>query len=198
MFRLDLSRILLFVFVVFFSSLGFAEDTLPANFGKGTWEVGLWAGGGTALWGASENPRLWTAGIRIGKVISKERGEGNWRGNLEAAVELFPAYLLLEDKNVSGISLTPLLIKWNFTSRPKVIPFFELGGGVLVTNEEVPVGTTKFNFTPQAAFGIHFLNSHKHSVSVLFKYLHISNGGLATPNPGINSVELIVGFEWIR
>jgi len=30
------------------------------------------------------------------------------------------------------------------------------------------------------------------------KYVHISNAGLATPNPGINTVQVSVGYHWFK
>jgi hypothetical protein len=48
------------------------------------------------------------------------------------------------------------------------------------------------NFSPSAALGMHLLGD-KHALSVELRYLHISNAGLSSPNPGINTVEVRVG-----
>ena len=56
-------------------------------------------------------------------------------------------------------------------------------GGALFTNHDVPTGTNTVNFMDQAALGMHILGSRK-NVSVELRYMHISNAGLATPNPG--------------
>ena len=49
------------------------------------------------------------------------------------------------------------------------------------------------NFTPSAALGMHLLDD-KYAFSVEVRYLHISNAGLSSPNPGINTVEVRVGW----
>ena len=62
----------------------------------------------------------------------------------------------------------------------------------LFTTHEVPAGTSTINFTSGAAFGLHFLGEHCWSVDV--RYMHISNAGLASPNPGVNTVQVRLGF----
>jgi len=72
-------------------------------------------------------------------------------------------------------------------------PYIELSGGTLFTNHDVPTGTNTVNFTSCAALGTHILrDSHNWSLEV--RYMHISNAGLATPNPGLNTVQVRLGF----
>jgi len=74
-----------------------------------------------------------------------------------------------------------------------VVPYLELGGGTLFTNSKVPEGTSRINFITGGAAGLHFLRS-KHNISAEVRYMHISNAGLATPNPGINTIQFRLGF----
>jgi hypothetical protein len=48
------------------------------------------------------------------------------------------------------------------------------------------------NFTDQAALGLHLLGA-KYNLSLELRYMHISNAGLATPNPGVNTVQVRLG-----
>ncbi len=64
--------------------------------------------------------------------------------------------------------------------------------GRFFTTHEVPSGTSTINFTPGAAFGMYFLGNHAWSVDV--RYIHISNAGLTVPNPGVNTVQVRLGF----
>jgi hypothetical protein len=82
--------------------------------------------------------------------------------------------------------------KWIFATRGHVAPYIELNGGTLFTTHEVPAGTSTINFTSGAAFGLHFLGEHTWSVDV--RYMHISNAGLTSPNPGVNTVQVRLGF----
>jgi hypothetical protein len=87
----------------------------------------------------------------------------------------------------------PLGLKWNFERHGRFSPFLELTGGVVFTNHSVPTGTNPVNFMDQAALGTHILGE-KYNVSLELRYMHISNAGLATPNPGINTVQLRLGI----
>jgi len=178
---------------------GSASLNLPAaSLKKGTWDLGVWTGGGTALTGSTSNTRLWTAGVRVGRVMTGEHGPGWLRGNLEWAADIIPAYVVFQNNTVYGAGLNPGLFKWNFTRGRKIAPFVELGGGLLFTRSDVPPGTSTINFTPQVGFGMHIFTSEKRAVTLTGRYVHISNSGLATPNPGINTIQFSVGYNWFK
>jgi hypothetical protein len=102
--------------------------------------------------------------------------------------------LLTQRTNTAyGFGLNPFALKWNFAGRSGVIPYFELGGGTLFTNTQVPPGTSRVNFTTSGALGVHLLRS-KYNWSAEVRFMHISNAGLATPNPGINTLQFRIGF----
>jgi hypothetical protein len=69
----------------------------------------------------------------------------------------------------------------------------ELNGGVLFTNHNVPTGTNTVNFASSLALGTHILQE-KYNWSIEARYMHISNAGLAVPNPGINTVQVRLGI----
>ena len=109
-------------------------------------------------------------------------------------MDVVPAFLLTQSTNTAyGLGLNPVALKWNFAGPRRVTPYVELGGGVLFTNTEVPPGTSRVNFTPQGAVGVHFPHS-KYNLSAEVRFMHISNAGLATPNPGINTLQVRIGF----
>jgi hypothetical protein len=104
-----------------------------------------------------------------------------------------PAFVVFQQANTAyGAGVNPIVFKWLFAARGRVAPYVELGGGVLYTTHEVPSETSNINFTPGAAFGLHFLGERAWSVDL--RYMHISNAGLSTPNPGVNTVQVRVGF----
>jgi hypothetical protein len=73
------------------------------------------------------------------------------------------------------------------------MPYIDIGGGTLFTNDKVPVGTSRVNFTTSGAIGAHFFRS-KYNWSAELRFMHISNAGLIRPNPGINTLQLRIGF----
>src|SRR5262249_36508995 len=80
----------------------------------------------------------------------------------------------------------------------KTVPYLEFGGGVLVSSTEVPRNTSTVNFLTHAALGFHFIVKEKQALTLTTRYEHISNAGLATPNPGINTVQFTVGWNWFK
>ena len=182
------------------SASAFAQSLPSDLLEKGTWELGIWTAGGHSVSGGTADTGVWNAGVRVGKILTNEHGSGFVRGNLEYAVDFIPAYLLvfLSRTSCAG-GFDPFVLKWNFTtSGRKVAPYLEFGGGVLLSLDDVPPGTSNVNFMPQASFGVQIFTREKRAVSLAAKYVHISNAGLATPNPGINTIQFSVGYHWFK
>jgi len=68
----------------------------------------------------------------------------------------------------------------------------------LFSSTEVPRNTSTVNFLTHAALGFQFFVKEKRSLTLSTRYEHISNAGLATPNPGINTVQFTVGWHWFK
>ena len=163
---------------------------------EGEHEVQIWTGGGHGTNGSQSSDRVWNAGLRYGLILTAPHGPGFLRGRLEYAVEAVPAFLVFQKQNTAyGAGVNPFAFKWAFDTRGAVVPYFEIGGGTLFTNTQVPAGTSRVNFTTSGALGLHFLRS-KRNFSTEVRFMHISNAGLANPNPGINTVQLRLGFGW--
>jgi hypothetical protein len=159
-------------------------------------EIEFWTTGGHGTNGTTQHTGLWTAGFRYGWIITEPRGPGLLRGRFEYAVDAVPAFVLFQHSNTAhGAAFNPFTLIWNFDARGRVVPYIELGGGALFTNTQVPQGTSRINFTSASALGLHFLTK-KLTWSTDIRFMHISNAGLETPNPGINTVQLRLGVGW--
>jgi lipid A 3-O-deacylase len=157
-------------------------------------ELQLWTGGGHSVSGGTSKIGLWNVGLRYGWILTRPHGPGFLKGRFEYAVEAVPAFLVFQPANTAyGTGVNPLNLKWDFATRGRAVPYFELSGGTLFTIHDVPTGTSSVNFTSGAALGTHFLGD-THNWSLEVRYMHISNAGLATPNPGINTVQVRVGI----
>ena len=160
--------------------------------GDHEWQV--WTGGGHGTNGQQSGDSVWNLGGRFGLVLTDEHGPGFLRGRLEYAIDVVPAFVIWQKPGAAyGAGVNPFAFKWIFAQRHGIAPFVELGGGTLFTNVKAPPGTSRVNFTTTGAVGLHFLRS-KYNVSTDIRFMHISNAGLATPNPGINTIQLRVGF----
>jgi lipid A 3-O-deacylase len=157
-------------------------------------ELQIWTGGGGGLSGSTAGTGVFNIGLRYGWVLTAPHGPGILRGQFEYAVEAVPAFLVIQPTGTTyGAGVNPFALKWNFTGHGSVVPYMEIGGGTLFTGDTVPPGTSRVNFTSGGAFGIHFLRN-KFNWSAEVRYMHISNAGLTSPNPGINTIQLRIGF----
>jgi len=159
-------------------------------------EIEIWTAGGHGTNGSTQHTGVWTAGFRYGWVITAPHGPGMLRGRFEYAVDAVPVFAVFQPTNTAyGAAVNPFGLIWNFDTHGRVVPYIELGGGVLFTNTRVPAGTSRINFTTAGAAGLHFL-TRKMTWSGDIRFMHISNAGLTTPNPGINTLQLRLGLSW--
>jgi len=160
---------------------------------RGGNEVQIWAGGGHSVPGGTKDTGAFSAGLRYGWILTGPHLPGFLRGRFEYALDAVPVFLVFQPANTAyGAGFDPLGLKWNFERHGRFSPYLELCGGTLFTNHNVPTGTNTLNFTDQAALGTHILGA-KYNWSLELRYMHISNAGLATPNPGINTVQVRLG-----
>jgi lipid A 3-O-deacylase len=157
-------------------------------------ELQVWTGGGHSVPGGTSHTDVWNAGVRYGWILTRPHGPGFLKGRFEYLLDATPVFAVWQRFNTTyGGGLSPLGLKWNFATRSRVDPYLELNGGTLFTNKNVPPGTNDVNFTSAGAFGIHVLGD-RYAWTLEARYMHISNAGLATPNPGINTVQVRVGI----
>ena len=181
---------LLFLILILLTPIFALAQTGPE---KGSNEVQVWAGGGHSVSGGRGNTGVFNAGLRYGWVLTGPHLPSFLRGRFEYAVDAVPVFLIFQPANTAyGVGFDPLGLKWNFQRHGRLSPYLELTGGVLFTDHNVPTGTNTVNFMDQAALGMHILGA-KRNVSLELRYMHISNAGLATPNPGINTVQVRLG-----
>ena len=199
---------------LFVSSLSFAQETkkedskakkeakesvLPVK--KGAWELTPLIGGGTGF-GKRSSTQFFYGQFRAGRVLTEDHFNGWMRGNFEYAFDVTPLFVVMQPPATTyGAGFSPVVLKWNFTSGRRMVPFAEITGGALWTGQDVPFGTNNFNFTPQGGFGIHFLRKNNPDQAITFvgKYMHVSNAGIADSNSGINaSIQFELGYTWFK
>ena len=160
------------------------------------WQV--WTGGGHGINGSQSGTGVWNLGLRYGLILTSPHGPGFLRGQLEYAFDVVPAWAIMQKTNTAyGGGVNPFAFKWILSSPKKVKPFFEIEGGTLFTNKDVPEGTSQIKFTTSGWFGAHFLGE-KHNFSAEVRFQHISNAGMSNPNPGINTIQVRIGFGAFR
>jgi lipid A 3-O-deacylase len=112
----------------------------------------------------------------------------------------------------TGVSVTPIILRWNLTHGKKLMPWVQAAGGSLWTNHKYPAfgssvlnltndgpnsEASVFNFTPQGGIGFHYFVKDKRTVDFSANAVHISSASLGDKNPGVNaSVQFSLGYTW--
>ena len=213
------------------------ESPVQARAKTPSWEYGVLFQGGKGVTDMRDDFQFFMAGAHLGKVLTPQIGRGALRGTFEYAGEVFPywqsntptfqRYSCLPTPNVTviscvgpytvggtyhGASLTPIILRWNFTAGRRIMPFAQAAGGVLWTNHKYPAygqgpvnlgndgpnsDASVWNFTPQGGIGLHYFVRPRQSFDLGANAVHISSASLGDRNPGVNaSVQFSIGYSW--
>jgi len=89
-----------------------------------------------------------------------------------------------------------LLVRWHIIAQPTWSFYLDGGAGLMATSEDVPEGTQRFNFTPQAGFGFTFEVAENTRLFVGMRLHHLSNANLNAENEGLDSVMAYAGVSF--
>jgi lipid A 3-O-deacylase len=212
------------------------QSSPVAQAAKANWEYGVVVQGGVGLEERTDFS-FFLAGGHLGRVLTPELGTGLFKGNFEYAVEVFPLWQSYTPKfpvlkcplgatvvtqcygpvtaggTYRGVSITPIMLRWNLTHGKRFIPWVQAAGGVVYTTRKYPaVGdlnpldptqtgpaadTSVWNFTPQGGIGAHYFLKPNRSIDASVNGVHISSSSLGDKNPGVNvSLQVSVGYTW--
>ena len=212
-----------------------ADSPVAAVANSTGWEYGALIQGGVGLEQRTDFS-FFMVGGHLGKVLTPQLGSGSLRGNIEYSVEVFPFWQSYTPRfqriscngatpdpvcsapytvggTYTGVSITPIQVRWNFTHGKRFMPWVQAAGGVIWTNHKYPaVGdlnpddptqtgpasdTSVWNFTPQGGIGAHYFLKARRSVDFSVNAVHISSASLGDKNPGVNvSLQMSVGYTW--
>lgn len=162
------------------------------------WNKGLFVGGSQSF-ANSFSAQTFLAGVRIGRVLSHQKGSGALRGSFEVAIDVIPIneFWISGHAQYAG-AIDPLVGKWNFTAGKTVSPYVAAVGGVVFSPSNLPPGdTSQVNFTSGAELGAQWFHNSKNSINFAVKIYHLSNASIGNLNPGINgAVQFMVGYTW--
>ena len=172
-----------------------AADERPE---KGGTEIQIWTAAGHSAINGVRDTGVWNVGLRYGVILTDAHGPGFVRGRLEYAVDAVPMYLVFQPGGVAyGVGVNPFAFKWLFDARGRVAPYFDFGGGIVLTSSKVPAGVTHVNFTSGTGIGVNVGRGRAHW-SIEARWLHISNAGLTDFNPGMNVIQARAGIGWFH
>ncbi|MEI9969203.1 MAG: acyloxyacyl hydrolase [Terracidiphilus sp.] len=203
-----------------------------------SWEYGPFANWGTGVGDRSDYKFFW-AGFQVGKILSPVVHAGIFSGQFEYGGEIMPLWqaytppphtVQIECETstgqlypcpwqfgggtFTGVSIMPVIFKWNFLTRSRRIqPWFQAAGGLIYTTHKFPpnymsnndpakgpiidAGTSVWNFMPQGGFGVHYFLKSRRSIDVGVNAVHISSASLGDRNPGVNaSIQIQAGYTF--
>ncbi len=192
-----------------------------------SWEYGPFIGWGSGVGNRSSYKFLF-GGVQFGKPMFRVVHAGIFSGQFEGAANVMPLWqaytppagnVTFKTSNGTfvapvgggtfrGLSLTPVILRWNFlTSSKRWQPWFQGAGGLIYTThkfppdqlvpEGTPGGTSVWNFSPQGGGGLHYFIRPRRSIDLGVNAVHISSASLGDRNPGVNaSVQIQVGYTF--
>lgn len=123
-----------------------------------------------------------------------------WGGvSLSYTAALMPAAVVIQPDGhaVYGFAAAPLGATLAFARTRRVYPFAETLLGIIASTEPVPiraVNATGLNFMFDVGGGVRI----GRSVTLGYKFLHISNASTTSFNPGLDNNVLYVGYSFVR
>jgi lipid A 3-O-deacylase len=224
------------------------RETNPVREEVMPFEFGVLTQGGFGVTENRGSFKFLAAGVHAGKVLTPIIGKGLVRGNFEYAVEVFPFWQSYTPTSLrqncvtitgpfgaqeascsvpftiggtfTGVSITPIVLRWNFAGTRRWAPWMQGAGGMIWTNHKYPAfggpplstggvsnstlgdnaandDTSVWNFTPQFGVGAHYFVCSNRSIDFGANAIHISSASLGDKNPGVNaSVQFTVGYSW--
>ena len=195
-----------------------------------SFEWGPFANFGNGIGGNRSQFWFFAAGVQGGKILTPPLHAGFLSGQFEYGANIMPLWqaytpaphiqtFQFEGQTYSqpvgggtfrGVSITPVIFRWNFlTSSKRLQPWFQAAGGLIYTTHKfppdvlsgpgVPGGTSVWNFAPQGGIGVHYFTSAKRSIDIGANGVHISSASLGDHNPGVNAMwQLQVGYTFWR
>ena len=199
-----------------------------------SWEYGPFLSWGTGV-GDRSNYKFFSGGFELGKVLTPVLHAGILSGQFEFAGNIMPLWqaytpapheqaytcesttgqfytcdLPFGGGTFRGVSLTPVIFRWNFLTKSRRIqPWFQGAGALIYTTHEFPPNvmsnkslgidgsTSVWNFAPQGGIGVHWFLRPKRSIDIGVNGVHISSASLGDRNPGVNaSIQIQAGYTF--
>jgi len=173
------------------------RDDVGNGFCKGATELGVSFGAalGSKIFGSTDAHDFGLAKLSYGRVVSDVVASDSWyTGNWELVGEVFGGEQFKPHHgSLAGVTA---LMRYNFATGTKWVPFFDVGAGVTETDIGRPDlgGTGQFNL--QGGPGVHWFVRKNLALTAQYRFLHLSCASSDHPNHGVNTSAFYTGISW--
>jgi opacity protein-like surface antigen len=163
--------------------------------GDQRFEVTILAGGGHGVVKNSERTPTGFAEAVVRFGINLPKIGGGRRGSAFAIMaEAVPIATIDQQPRATGSGLN-LMFRYQYAGE-RWRPMFLFGAGMMWTDEKVPPGEVKRNFTPQVGVGVQYMLGSNFGLDLEYRFWHLSNKHKTETNPGINAHSGFFGISW--
>lgn len=133
---------------------------------------------------------------RLGVVLTDPLGSSWWQGNVEFLVQ--PVFARFTEPFAAEAAGGSFLLKYNFLSFGRWVPFWDVGAGMIWTNlaPRIPEQSTQFEFVLETGPGVHYFMTDWITWTMGVRLHHISNANFGDRNTGINAVLPHIGISF--
>ena len=115
--------------------------------------------------------------------------------DLELLIEPFANFIKRPSANAEIGCSFPL--RYSVKLAPWIAPYVEVGLGFIYITQHVHEQGSQFNFTTQLGIGTQFPLSDHYAFTVGYRFRHISNAGLTSPNRGVDFHFGVIGLTYL-
>ncbi|MEK6664800.1 MAG: acyloxyacyl hydrolase [candidate division NC10 bacterium] len=121
-------------------------------------------------------------------------GSGFFKGSLETGLEPWLQYYL-EPSTATAEGLK-VALRYHFLGASPIFPYVEVTAGAGGTSLNVPEKRSDFTFVLEAGIGLGYFLIDGVQLTAGYRFQHISNGNVESPNRGFNSDAGVVGVSF--
>ena len=178
-----------------------ADETVDgeAEFARRTMILSILVGGGVQnnlqSHRVTSDIAFMNAGHRMTYVPFDPFGNGWYRGAFEAGLESWFQYYFEPDGSAAGGA--KLAFRYNFLGLGgRLVPYVEALGGVGGTSLKVKEIRSSFTFVLEVGVGLQYFVTKGMAVHGGYRFHHLSNGNIESPNRGIEADSGVVGLSF--
>lgn len=182
---------------------------MQSPFRKGVMEVDLLAGAFLSYTppgaGGRHSIDYAMQSVRVGRMLTSPQDSGFFsgmlRGNFEFLFEGIGGEVFAGNDSGASFGGVSFLLRYNFVHPGcRIIPFYELGGGMLfnniyLDNSQREVGQS-FEFNLQNHVGVNFMLRDHLALTIDGGWTHISNANMADRNIGLDALGALFGVSY--